>query len=70
MSQSELEKNNQQNTFESNQDMGIVKELFVFLWQNKLWWMLPIFIVIAVLIVLITIGAQSSTAAPFIYTLF
>lgn len=56
--------------FAKNKDMGIVKELFIFLWQNKLWWMIPIIIVIAVLLVFITLASQSGTAAPFIYTLF
>ncbi len=49
--------------------LGIVKELFIFLWQNKLWWMMPIVAVFILLGILIWL-AQSSAAAPFIYTLF
>jgi hypothetical protein len=56
--------------FEKAKDMGIIQELFLFLWENKLWWMIPIMIMIALLIVVMVVGAQSGSAAPFIYTLF
>lgn len=48
---------------------SIVRGLFRFLWQNKMWWLIPM---IAVLVVffLIMIFAQSSPLGPFIYTLF
>ncbi len=36
--------------FEDNQDMNIFQEFFTFLWENKLWWMIPIAIVLALLI--------------------
>jgi len=48
---------------------SIVKELFVFLWENKLWWMMPIVIVLLLLGLLI-VFTQSSAVVPFIYTLF
>ena len=48
---------------------GIAGELIGFLWQAKLWWMIPT--VVALLLVggLIML-AQSSAIAPFVYTLF
>lgn len=47
----------------------IVRELFSFLWANKLWWMTPIVVVFILLGVLIWL-LQSSAVVPFIYTLF
>ncbi|MCF7874732.1 MAG: DUF5989 family protein [Candidatus Omnitrophica bacterium] len=49
--------------------LGIVKELFIFLWKNKLWWMMPIVVIFILLGVFIWL-VQSSAATPFIYTLF
>ncbi len=49
--------------------MSTLQELFSFLWANKMWWMMPI-----VLILLLFSGlmflAQTSALAPFVYTLF
>jgi hypothetical protein len=48
--------------------VGLLRELWGFLAQNKKWWLLPILIT---LLVLGTFALLSSTAiAPFIYTLF
>jgi hypothetical protein len=49
--------------------LGIFRELLVFLWQRKLWWMIPM-IVVLILFGLLLIFTQSSAVAPFIYTLF
>lgn len=49
--------------------LGILGEFLVFLWQRKLWWMIPI-IVVLVLFGTLLIFTQSSAVAPFIYTLF
>jgi len=49
--------------------VGIVRELFSFLWKRKLWWLIPMFVVI-VLFGILLIFAQGSPVAPFIYTLF
>jgi hypothetical protein len=49
--------------------MGIVGELLSFLWQRKLWWLIPMIVVI-VLFGMLLIFAQGSAVAPFIYTLF
>lgn len=48
---------------------GIFGELLTFLWQRKLWWLIPM-IVVLVLFGMILIFASSSAVAPFIYTLF
>jgi hypothetical protein len=48
---------------------GIAGELLSFFWNNKHWWMLPIVTIILVLGVVLVL-AQSSSIAPFIYTLF
>lgn len=49
--------------------ISIVKELFRFLWNERLWWMVPL---VAVLLVFggMIVLAQQSVLAPFIYTLF
>lgn len=49
--------------------MGIVGELFSFLWQRKLWWLAPMMVVL-VLFGMLLVFAQGSAVAPFIYTLF
>jgi len=47
----------------------IVQELFQFLWEQKLWWMIPM-VALLVLFGALLIFAASSPLAPFIYTLF
>lgn len=42
-------------------------DLAVFAWQNKIWWLVPMVLVLLLLGVLIFAG---QTVAPFIYTLF
>ena len=49
--------------------IGILGELLVFLWKRKLWWMMPM-IVVLILFALLLVFAQGSAVAPFIYTLF
>ena len=46
-----------------------VGELFAFLWENKLWWMIP-FVVTLLIVSLLLVFAQSSPVAPFLYTVF
>jgi hypothetical protein len=48
---------------------SILKELWLFLMQNKKWWLAPIIIVLLLLGMLIFF-TQTSAVAPFIYTLF
>lgn len=47
----------------------IAGELFVFLWERKLWWLTPMVFILLIVGVLLLL-AQSSAIAPFIYTLF
>jgi hypothetical protein len=49
--------------------LGVVGELFSFLWKNKRWWLIPVMVVL-VGIGLILIFTQSSAIGPFIYSLF
>ena len=51
-----------------NRRVGVMRDLFSFLWQNKLWWMIPIIVVLIAFSVLIWF-AQAATI-PFVYTLF
>jgi hypothetical protein len=50
-------------------NLGVVRELLGFLWQRKLWWLIPM---VALLLVfgLLLIFASSSGVGPLIYTLF
>jgi len=48
---------------------GISGELLVFLWQRKLWWLIPA-VVVLILFSLLFVFAGSSVVAPFIYALF
>ncbi len=49
--------------------VGIMQELMVFLWERKLWWMMPMVLTL-LLFGLLILFAESSAVAPFIYTLF
>jgi hypothetical protein len=49
--------------------LGILGELLRFLWKRKLWWLIPLMIVLIVFVILL-VTAQSSALAPFIYSLF
>jgi hypothetical protein len=48
---------------------GTVGELFVFLWENRLWWIIP-FVVVLVMFGVLLVFAQTSPVSPFIYALF
>ena len=49
--------------------LGIFGELLTFFWKRKMWWLIPMIIVL-VLVGLLLIFSQGSAIAPFIYTLF
>ena len=49
--------------------LGIMGELLVFFWERKLWWMIPMIVVLLAFGVLI-VFTQGTAVAPFIYTLF
>jgi hypothetical protein len=47
---------------------SFLREVFLFLRENKKWWLIPIVVVMLLMGVLTILGATG--AAPFIYTLF
>ena len=56
--------------------MGVVRaipatlaELFWLLWQHRLWWLIPMVIVLLLFAVIIVLGSTSSVG-PLLYTLF
>ena len=49
--------------------LGIAGELISFFWERKLWWLIPMIIVLLAF-GLLMVFAQSTAIAPFIYTLF
>jgi hypothetical protein len=51
-----------------DQEMSLGREFFLFVVENKKWWMIPIFVVLALIGLLVALG--STGAAPFIYTVF
>lgn len=51
-----------------HKQLSIAQELWVFITENKAWWMIPIVTVLALAGLLVILG--STGAAPFIYTLF
>lgn len=46
-----------------------VGELMVFLWENRLWWVIP-FVIMLLLVGILVVFAQTSPVAPFMYALF
>ena len=49
--------------------LSIGAELLAFLWERKMWWMIPLVMVLLVMGLLIGFGSASGVG-PFIYTLF
>lgn len=47
---------------------SIVGEVFGFLWQRKLWWLIPLAVLISLIGILFAV-AQVSSVAPFMYPL-
>jgi drug/metabolite transporter superfamily protein YnfA len=50
-------------------NLGIVGEFLGFLWQRKLWWLIPM-VTVLLLFGILLIFASASGVGPFIYTLF
>jgi len=50
-------------------NVGVVKELLGFLWERKLWWLIPMVFVL-LMFGLLMIFASASGIGPFIYSLF
>lgn len=49
--------------------MGVIGELLQFLWRRKLYWLIPMIIVLSLFAILIILGSNPATQ-PFIYSLF
>jgi hypothetical protein len=50
-------------------NLAVVGELFQFLWKRKLWWLIPMVIVL-IAFGLLMVFASTSGVGPFIYALF
>lgn len=50
-------------------NIAVVGELLSYLWQRKLWWLIPM-VTVLLLFALLLIFASASGVGPFIYTLF
>lgn len=50
-------------------NLGVVGELLAFLWERKLWWLIPMILVLLIFGLLLVL-ASTSGIGPFIYTLF
>lgn len=49
---------------------NIMKELFRFLWKRKMWWLVPMIVMLLIFGALLILASASPAFAPFIYTLF
>ena len=49
--------------------LGILGELLRYLWSAKMWWMIPLVVMLIVFAVLIVLGSTGS-GGSFLYTLF
>lgn len=49
--------------------LGVLKSLFRFLWRERMWWMIPLVVILGFLGLLLFVGLQTPIG-PFIYTLF
>ena len=56
--------------FDRRGNRGLLRELLGFVWQNRLWWLVPVLVILGLLALLMGLAAVSGGAAPFIYTLF
>jgi hypothetical protein len=49
--------------------LGILGELFAFLWAAKMWWLIPMIVALIAFALIIVLGTASG-GGPLIYTLF
>ena len=49
--------------------LGIASEFLRFLWKQKLWWLIPM-VLMLLFVGLVIVLSQTPAVAPFIYTLF
>jgi hypothetical protein len=50
-------------------NLGVIGEILVFLWKRKLWWLIPLVVVLLMFGLLILL-ASASGLGPLIYPLF
>jgi len=50
-------------------NLGTARELLVFIWHGKSWWLTPI-VAVLLLLTAVVVFLEGSALAPFIYTLF
>jgi hypothetical protein len=65
------EDNHKANEFEQfgeDEELSLIGEFWLFIRENKAWWMIPILSVLGLVGLLVALS--STGAAPFIYTLF
>ncbi len=49
---------------------GTLAELTQFLWQRKLWWLIPLVSLVVVVVGLLAFASSAGVVAPFLYTVF
>ena len=49
--------------------VGIIQELVDFFWQRKLWWLIPL-VLLLLLFSLLLVFAEGTGLGPFIYAIF
>lgn len=49
---------------------SVVNELFSFLWQRRLWWLIPMVVFLVTIGLLLVLASVATPISPFIYTLF
>ena len=54
---------------ETRDKLGIGSELVSFLWHRKLWWMIPLVVILVFFGIIIVVGSATGVG-PFIYTIF
>ena len=54
---------------ETRDKLGIASELLSFLWHRKLWWMIPLVVILVFFGIIIVVGSATGVG-PFIYTIF
>jgi Family of unknown function (DUF5989) len=64
----ETKPSNQFEELKNDAPLSLVQEFWLFIVENKAWWMIPILLVIGLIGLLVVLS--STGAAPFIYTLF
>jgi hypothetical protein len=49
---------------------GTVGELFGYLWKRKMWWLIPMIVVLIIFVGFLALAMASPALSPFVYTLF